>query len=156
MTYENYKQHWQVFTGVVISIARLCSILLPGIGSLMLLAFPSRASETDAAEWRLSVRPSICVSYDSGQPCTMAMEVRWEADAQADVCLRDALDEPPLHCWENALQGSVEVSYSNTEDVLYQLVEQATDTVLAEAEIKVINRDLRSSRTRRRHVWSIL
>lgn len=130
--------------------------LLPLVGSLVLLALPSRASEAAAVEWQLSVRPSICVSYDSEQPCTMAMEVSWEGNAHIDVCLRDSVDEPMLHCWADARQGRIEVSYSNTDDVLYQLVEETTDAVLAEAEIKVINRDLRSVRKRRRHVWSIL
>jgi len=73
-----------------------------------------------------------------------------------NVCLRDEMLAPVLYCWENASEGTVEVDYANTTDVLYQLIEETTQGVLAEAEVKVINRDLRSSRKRRRHVWSIL
>lgn len=122
----------------------------------LLLAFPGLASESDAPEFRLYVRPSICVSYDSEAPCTMSMEVRWEGKVEADVCLREAVAPPMLHCWQDSDRGRVEIDYENTVDVRYQLVEEGTLGVLAEAEVKVINRDLRDSRKRRRHVWSIL
>lgn len=124
-------------------------LLWPGLeGSL--------AAEEETPEYRLLVRPSICVSYDSEAPCTMSMQVSWEGSDPADVCLRETSVEPLLHCWENSRAGSVQLDYANTVDVLYQLVEESSLGVLAEAEIKVINRDLRSSRKRRRHVWSIL
>jgi hypothetical protein len=85
----------------------------------------------------------------------MAMTVSWTAPQDSAVCLREADESEALHCWDAARSGSVELSYSNTEDVTYQLV--ALDgTLLATCEIKVINRDMRSSRSRRRHVWSIL
>lgn len=86
----------------------------------------------------------------------MSMQVSWEGTAPADICLRDAINTPMLHCWENSNRGSVAIDYANTIDVRYQLVEETSLGVLAEAEIKVINRDLRDSRKRRRHVWSIL
>jgi hypothetical protein len=125
--------------------------------AVLLLAVPSgQASEEDSPGYKLLVRPSICVSYDSEAPCTMSMQVTWEGEAPADVCLRDATSTPMLHCWENSNRGSVAIDYANTIDVLYQLVEETSLGVLAEAEIKVINRDLRESRKRRRHVWSIL
>ena len=86
----------------------------------------------------------------------MAMEVSWEGEGMTNVCLRDEMLTPVLHCWKNASEGTIAVDYANTTDVMYQLIEEASQGVLAEAEVKVINRDLRSSRKRRRHVWSIL
>jgi hypothetical protein len=125
--------------------------------TVLLLAAPvGQASEDRAPAYKLLVRPSICVSYDSAAPCTMSMQVSWEGDAPADVCLRDAVATPMLHCWQDTRSGSVAVDYANTVDVRYQLVEETSLGVLAEAEVKVINRDLRDSRKRRRHVWSIL
>jgi hypothetical protein len=126
------------------------------LAALLFIVPAGQASEDVAPEYKLSVRPSICVSYDSAVPCTMSMQVSWEGDALADVCLRDALASPMLHCWEDSSRGSVAIDYSNTIDVRYQLVEETSLGVLAEAEVKVINRDLRDSRKRRRHVWSIL
>jgi hypothetical protein len=121
------------------------------------LASPAgRASEERAPGYTLLVRPSICVSYNSDEPCSMSMQVTWEGDGSADVCLRNAMLTPMLHCWENSDRGSVAIDYADTEDVRYQLVDETSLGVLAEAEVKVINRDLRDSRKRRRHVWSIL
>jgi hypothetical protein len=125
-------------------------------GFLLFAIDASLASEKAALPYRLRVRPSICVSYDSAQPCTMAMEVTWEGEVQADVCLRDPMTTPMLFCWKNAREGRVALDYANTTDMVYQLVEERSQGVLAETEVKVINRDLRSSRKRRRHVWSIL
>jgi hypothetical protein len=121
------------------------------------LAIPAgQASEERAPGYKLLVRPSICVSYNSDEPCTMSMQVSWEGDAAADVCLRDAMLTPMLQCWQDSTRGSATIPYANTVDVRYQLVEESSLGVLAEADVKVINRDLRDSRKRRRHVWSIL
>ncbi len=122
-----------------------------------LLAIPTgQASEERAPGYTLSVRPSICVSYNSDEPCEMSMQVSWEGAAAADVCLRDAMLTPMLQCWQDTDRGSATIAYANTVDVRYQLVEEVSLGVLAEADVKVINRDLRDSRKRRRHVWSIL
>lgn len=116
---------------------------------------PSPAAAQDP-QYSLSVRPSICVSYNSDEPCTMSVEAEWQGNAPADICLREGQIVAPLHCWKDSASGSVELEYSSSVDGLYQLIEEASPGVLAETEIKVINRDLRSSRKRRRHVWSIL
>lgn len=137
--------------------SRYMGLVSPMLAGLMLFGLPKGlASETAPPAFRLMVRPSICVSYDSEQPCRMSMQVSWEGESIADVCLRDAMEEPMLYCWQNSREGTATIDYANTGDVLYQLVEEASLGVLAEAEIKVINRDLRDSRKRRRHVWSIL
>lgn len=136
-------------------VANAVRLALPAL-VVLLPAHPGKASEDEAPAYKLTVRPSICVSYDSAAPCTMSMQVSWEGAAPADVCLRDTIDTPMLHCWQDTRRGSTTIDYANTVDVLYQLVEESSQGVLAEAEVKVINRDLRDSRKRRRHVWSIL
>ncbi|HWK53579.1 MAG TPA: DUF3019 domain-containing protein [Hyphomicrobiales bacterium] len=115
---------------------------------------PLQGAETPGYE--LDIRPSICVSYDSELPCTMSMEVSWKAPTPSAVCLMEVGEDEPLHCWDAATRGSVELAYASHEDLGYELVMAADGTALASADIKVINRDLRSSRSRRRHVWSIL
>jgi len=123
--------------------------------SLYVSASMAADKASDVAGDEVRTQHSICVSYDSSQPCTIAMMVSWIAPEERAVCLREADEGEPLHCWDTARSGSIELSYSNTQDVTYQLV--ALDgSLLATTEIKVINRDLRSSRSRRRHVWSIL
>src|SRR5687768_10160660 len=113
-------------------------LALTSIAAFLLLAInASLASEKSASPYRLRVRPSICVSYDSTQPCIMAMEVTWEGDVQADVCLRDPMITPMLFCWKNAREGSISLDYANTTDMVYQLVEETSQGVLAETQVKV-------------------
>ena len=130
--------------------------LMPALAAFRSAMSAGQPREARTPGYTLLVRPSICVSYDSDEPCSMSMQVSWEGAAPADVCLRDASLTPMLHCWQDSNRGSVAIDYANTVDVRYQLVEEASLGVLAEADVKVINRDLRDSRKRRRHVWSIL
>jgi hypothetical protein len=116
----------------------------------------SYAADDSATDYVLAVQPSICVSYNSEEPCTMSMQVSWRGPGTAEICLRELLRDPTLQCWQNATNGSIELSFVNAEDVQYQLHDSASDGPVAVADVKVINRDLRNSRKRRRHVWSIL
>lgn len=128
---------------------------LAALAGLGLVAGPAVLAQ-DNAEFQLQVRPSICVSYDNEAPCRMSMQVSWQASVTTDVCLLQADREDALACWDNAREGSTEVQYADTNDVQYRLVDAKSRAVLAEADVVVINRDLRASRKRRRHVWSIL
>lgn len=131
----------------------LTLLLLALLSPVMLGAQGGFAKEE---EFRLLVRPSICVSYDSSAPCVMSMQLSWEAPRLVAVCLRETEAEGSLRCWDDARAGQHEVQYADSADTHYLLVDAATHAVLAEAEVVVINRDLRDSRKRRRHVWSIL
>lgn len=130
---------------------RCCLLLLAGL--CLAASAGARAQE---ATYSLQVRPSICVSYDNEVPCRMSMQVSWEATVTGDVCLLQAEQADPLACWDHARSGTAEVQYADTNDVQYRLVDARSREVLAEADVVVINRDLRASRKRRRHVWSIL
>ncbi len=133
----------------------LLRAILTGSASLAMLA-TSAVSAQEPGQYRLQVRPSICVSYDNEAPCRMSMQVSWQGTITADVCLLQSQREDELACWDNAREGSTEVQYADTSDVQYLLVDARSRAVLAEADVVVINRDLRASRKRRRHVWSIL
>ena len=132
-----------------------CAVTQVAIGTLALLSATGVLAQ-DAGEFHLQVRPSICVSYDNEAPCRMSMQVSWQANMTRDVCLLQTGREDALACCDNAREGSTEVQYADTNDVQYQLVDAKSRGILAEADVVVINRDLRSSRKRRRHVWSIL
>jgi hypothetical protein len=116
----------------------------------------SYAAENAETGYVLEVQPSICVSYNSEEPCTMEMQVSWQGPGAPEICLRELLRDPLLQCWQNTGTGSTELTFINAEDAQYQLQHGASDSALVTADVKVINRDLRNSRKRRRHVWSIL
>lgn len=115
----------------------------------------ANAAENSGTGYVLEVQPSICVSYNSEEPCTMAMQVSWQGPGAPEVCLRELMSDPLLQCWQNSSAGHTELSFSNEADAQYQLQDGAAIPLVI-ADVKVINRDLRNSRKRRRHVWSIL
>lgn len=129
-------------------------VLAGSLMSGMVLA----ADSSTAGAYSMQVRPSICVSYNSDEPCTMALRVSWQGPSAAEVCLHELMRDPLLQCWQNSNNGNLDLNFANTGDVQYQLQQGsvATANPVAAADVKVINRDLRNSRKRRRHVWSIL
>jgi len=127
----------------------LCTIALwiciPG------LMQPTTAEETVT----LRAQPRICVMTPSEQLCSMQMLVSWTAVSDIDVCLKFPEQAEALHCWQAQQQGEFSVSVSREENVSVQLLDAQTNRILSEVEIPVIKRDLRDTRRRRRHAWSI-
>lgn len=127
------------------------------LSTFWLSAVPRTAAGAAADDnYELLIRPSICVSYDSEDPCVMMLNISWAGGSGEPVCLKTAADDEYITCWSNQATGDTEQPYENSANVVYQLVSMHNNRVLAEAEVQVISRDLRDSRRRRRHVWSIL
>ena len=141
---------------LVIAFRCRAALLLAGFFGSILLDPSAALGATEPDGYVLRVRPSICVSYNSDEPCRMALQLSWQGPARAELCLRELLRDPLLQCWQNSQAGSMDIEFANTVDVSYQLEDGVTNGALADSSVKVINRDLRTSRKRRRHVWSIL
>lgn len=125
----------------------------------LLALFPWQFAEaaTGAGEnLTLEVRPRVCVRLASEETCAMHLQIRWQAEHERDVCLRFAGDENSLQCWQAQRQGVWEMSFERDNNTTVQLVDPVSEAVLLESLIPVISRDLRDTRRRRRHVWSIL
>lgn len=136
------------------SFLSLATLVLP---ALWLSAIPSSViGAAPEDNYELHIRPSICVSYDSEEPCVMLLAISWAGGNGESVCLKTADSTTFLTCWNNQLAGDTEQPYENSGNVVYQLVSMQNSRILAEAEVQVISRDLRDSRRRQRHVWSIL
>lgn len=133
---------------------RLFSLLLTACGlySMPLLAQPAENQQF----YELQIRPSICVSFDGDQPCSMMLLISWEGSSRQPVCLKTESSAELINCWNGDNAGSLELPYESAGNVVYQLISMQNDRRLAFAEVQVISRDLRDSRRRRRHVWSIL
>ena len=119
--------------------------------------FPLSQNFTKAAEppkAELLVSPKVCAGQ-AGQPCDMELEVTWSAPSAMDLCLRLRDSGETLECWQQAREGRYTMPFASETSVGLQLVDAAL-CVLDEFEIKVVSRELRDTRRRRRHVWSIL
>ena len=128
--------------------------------ALLTLCLPTDGRRTDAAEpgagFDLQVKPQVCVTLDADSPCTMQLQVSWSADTASDVCLRLAQTSAMLECWQQASSGSFDMDFARQTDAVFQLLDADSEAVLQEAGVSVVSRDLRDTRRRRRHVWSLL
>lgn len=114
------------------------------------------AAAGTAEGFTLEVRPRVCVVMAGEVSCSMQLQVNWTAPQEADICLRFAGEEQALQCWQSRRQGAWNMPVEREQNTTVQLVDPGTDAVLLESLIPVLTRELRDSRKRRRHVWSIL
>lgn len=125
-----------------------------GLCFLLATAAPQAASPTDG--FAMQVRPRLCVLSPGDTLCVMEFSVTWSAPIATDVCLRIAGELMPLQCWQQRRDGAFEMQVARGESTLVQLRDANSDALLLEEQIPIISRDLRDTRTRRRHAWSIL
>ena len=130
------------------------------VGCAFALHFQSPWTAVSAAnsdgEIQMQVRPRLCVLAPGESLCTMQFAVTWTASIATDVCLKIAGEIAPLQCWEAQRAGQFELSLARRATTVVELRDANSDVLLLEEQIPIISRDLRDTRTRRRHVWSIL
>lgn len=123
---------------------------------VLILAATSLHAASPPIGFTMQVRPRLCVLSPGEDVCVMQFSVTWSARAAADVCLTLAGELEPLRCWQERSEGGFEMQIERRESALVQLREANSDTLLLEEQIPIISRDMRDTRSRRRHAWSIL
>ena len=130
------------------------------LASLVLLAWvvvlAGQGSAAVPSDYELHVRPRICVLLGGETSCAMQLAVSWSAPAVTDVCLKLAHADSVLQCWQQQRVGTLEIELQRGSNTIVQLLDASSNLVLSEAEVTIVSRDLRDSRRRRRHVWSII
>lgn len=128
------------------------------VGTAMCFVFAATTlhAASTAGGFAMQVRPRLCVLTPGESVCVMQFSVTWSAPAATDVCLTLAGDLIPLQCWQSQRDGEFEMRVERRDSTLVQLRDANNDALLLEEQIPIISRDLRDTRTRRRHAWSIL
>lgn len=85
----------------------------------------------------------------------MQISVTWTADSQMDMCVKLGNQDELLHCWKAQKKGEFSLAVERSENTDIQLVDAQTLQLLSQIQIPVMTRDLRDTRRRRRHAWSI-
>lgn len=137
-----------VWWRALISLLLLLSCVLPGGGRW------AATAATD--DYALHVQPRVCVVVANEATCAMQLTVSWTAPATTDVCVKLAHADNTLRCWQQQRLGNVEFELQRSSNTIVQLLDASSNQVLTETEITIVSRELRDSRRRRRHVWSIL
>jgi hypothetical protein len=122
----------------------------------LLVYSPSQALAVSEDAVTLRVLPKLCVKPMGDRMCAMQMTMTWIAVLEMDVCLKFKEDAELLHCWQAQRQGEISIAVEREGNITVQLLNHQSREVLIELQINVIERDLRETRRRRRHVWSIL
>jgi hypothetical protein len=115
---------------------------------------PTKSYAAEAVTLR--VVPKLCVKPVGNELCAMQISATWTASTAMDVCLRFGEETEPLQCWQSQRQGELSVATEREGNTAVQLLDAHTLAVLSAVEISVIERDVRDTRRRRRHAWSIL
>lgn len=108
-----------------------------------------------ADEVTLQAQPRICVVPAGEQSCSMQLQVSWTSASLRDVCLHLNGQSQSLQCWQAQDAGEFSIALEQTDNILIQLLDAQNLGVLSELGIPVIKRDLRDTRRRRRHAWSV-
>lgn len=103
----------------------------------------------------LRVQPRLCVMPADQQTCSMQLVVTWRVAKNRNVCLQLPGEAQFLQCWQAQQSGEFSMTLARAENVNLHLLDAQTLEVLGDVEIPVIKRDLRDTRRRRRHAWSI-
>ncbi|TFH74607.1 DUF3019 domain-containing protein [Gammaproteobacteria bacterium LSUCC0112] len=139
------------FSAVGLSMAgRLIGVLLLWMGAPALFQ-----ATTPGQEVTLHAQPRICVVPADKQRCSLQLKVAWTSATPRHVCLQLHGQSATLQCWQAQQSGDFSMMLAQTENILIQLLDAQTLEVLSDIDIPVIKRDLRDTRRRRRHAWSV-
>ena len=139
--------HWAV--GFPIAVRLLAA------GLLWILTPGSLQAAASGDEVTMEARPRICVTPAGEQACSVQLLVTWTSTTSRNVCLHLHGRSESLQCWEAQQAGTFSTALAQPENILIQLLDAENLEVLSEIAIPVIKRDLRDTRRRRRHAWSI-
>jgi len=121
----------------------------------MMLFWLSVPGLLQADEVSLQAQPRLCVVPVGEQSCSLKLQVSWTSATFRDVCLHLNGQPESLQCWQAQQAGTFSVALTQTQNILIQLLDAENLEVLSEVGIPVITRDLRDTRRRRRHAWSV-
>lgn len=132
----------------------LCRLGTP----VMLLAIVIWADAVSAEQsgWRMEIKPKVCVIPESRSQCEVDAEISWVGKQTANICLLSSEQDAVLQCWNNAIYGSSVESIISSRQVIFHLVPEGKDDVLAECVMWVVTVPEKRTRRRRRHIWSLL
>jgi|GEM_PF-797025 len=133
-----------------VSSAKTLSVLWTWL--LLPVSIPAVAAEAGVT---LEAHPQLCVIAPGEELCVVQMHLQWTTARERDVCIGFAHQPDFLQCWVGQQRGDHRVDLAYDENITVRLHDAQSGQILAELDIPVIKRDLRDTRRRRRHAWSI-
>lgn len=119
---------------------------------MLILASAQGVCKEPSATANLNVSPKVCAVEQQSQRCELAVELNFELQNAADVCI--TYSGSPLKCWQNATKGNFSYTASVQFGAVYSLINRQTGVTLAQAKIDVQSVNIQTQRRRLRSPWS--
>lgn len=105
---------------------------------LVLLSHFNIATAKESKVELLELTPNKCVALRKGRECFASINILWKAESVADYCLRRITDNKLIRCWNNQNKGTLRYTFRSSQKEDLGLYLKDTNTMLAEASIKVV------------------
>ncbi|WDE05987.1 DUF3019 domain-containing protein [Thalassomonas viridans] len=107
---------------------------LPATASAAMEPAPKAATGTQPV---LSVQPATCVALHQGRTCFAQLSLNWQTSGAGDFCIYLKDDKQPVRCWQNSQGNLLSFEFESNKKVVFQLIEQGKQHVVAETSVDV-------------------
>ncbi|WDD98499.1 DUF3019 domain-containing protein [Thalassomonas actiniarum] len=85
----------------------------------------------------LSVQPATCVALHQGRTCFAQLSLNWQSTGAGDFCIYLKDSKQPVRCWKNSRGNLTSFEFESDKKVVFQLIEQGKNHVVAETSVDV-------------------
>ncbi|WP_281560751.1 DUF3019 domain-containing protein [Thalassomonas sp. RHCl1] len=85
----------------------------------------------------LSVQPATCVALHQGRTCFAQLSLNWQSTGAGDFCIYLKDSKQPVRCWQNSRGNLTSFEFESNKKVVFQLIEQGKNHVVAETSVDV-------------------
>lgn len=125
---ENKLDTFQPPANPVLARANTAGNIEPGTG---------KVATTAQAQSVLSVQPASCVALHQGRTCFAQLSLNWRSTGAGDFCIYLKGNKQPVRCWKNSQGNLINFEFESNKKVVFQLIEQRKNHVVAETSVDV-------------------
>lgn len=96
-----------------------------------------------------TAQPEQCVTLRQGRKCFASVTLEWQAETEQNLCLHEYGHQKEIACWQGNKNAKVEFEFESNETVVYQLISNENQKIMAQTQIKVSWLHKKSSRKKR-------
>jgi len=98
---------------------------------------------------QFSVLPATCITLRQGRKCFATITIKLTLSAAGSYCLYQQGIDEPIQCWNQVSTHQFSVPFESSEKVVYQLKDQQSHHIIAQAGVEVSWVHQATSRKRR-------
>ncbi|WDE11280.1 DUF3019 domain-containing protein [Thalassomonas haliotis] len=107
------------------------------VNTLPAAASTGKVTTKAQAQPVLSVQPATCVALHQGRTCFAQLSLNWQSTGAGNFCIYLKDSKQPVHCWQNSRGNLINFEFESNKKVVFQLIEQGKNHVVAETSVDV-------------------